>query len=141
LIPKLTTLGGLSRIRAGSLGAGAVILRDTEAVAPPVPSGLGLWSHQQEGVRFAINRLRTSRGAMFGGERLPAADVWDVDQIRAIPFAHTHSVMSNFRTEGAQGCTRSRHTLLRSEPTRPALAMSGPLACAALSWSDQRCGP
>ena len=42
------------------------VLRDTEAMAPPVPSGLKLLPHQQEGVRFAINRLRTNRGAMFG---------------------------------------------------------------------------
>ena len=42
------------------------VSRDTEAVAPPVPSGLRLLLHQEEGVRFAINRLRTNRGAMFG---------------------------------------------------------------------------
>ena len=41
-------------------------LANTEATAPPVPSGLKLFPHQQEGVRFAINRLRTNRGAMFG---------------------------------------------------------------------------
>jgi len=40
--------------------------RDTEAMAPPVPSGLKLFPHQQEGVRFAIDRLLTNRGAMFG---------------------------------------------------------------------------
>ena len=42
------------------------VLRNTEAMAPPVPSGLKLFPHQQEGVRFAIDRLRTNRGAMFG---------------------------------------------------------------------------
>ena len=31
-----------------------------------MPSGLKLFPHQQEGIRFAINRLRTNRGAMFG---------------------------------------------------------------------------
>jgi SWI/SNF-related matrix-associated actin-dependent regulator 1 of chromatin subfamily A len=42
------------------------VLRDTEAMAPPVPSRLELFPHQQEGFRFAINRLRANRGAMFG---------------------------------------------------------------------------
>ena len=37
-----------------------------EATAEPVPSGLRLFPHQQEGIRFAVNRLRTNRGAMFG---------------------------------------------------------------------------
>ena len=36
------------------------------AMALPVPSGLTLFPHQQEGIRFAINRLRTNRGTMFG---------------------------------------------------------------------------
>jgi SNF2 family DNA or RNA helicase len=35
-------------------------------MALPVPSGLRLLPHQQEGIRFALNRLRTNRGAMFG---------------------------------------------------------------------------
>ena len=35
-------------------------------MALPVPPGLRLLPHQQEGIRFAINRLRTNRGAMFG---------------------------------------------------------------------------
>ena len=42
------------------------VSRDTEAMAPLGPSGLRLLPHQQDGVRFAINRLRTNRGAMFG---------------------------------------------------------------------------
>jgi superfamily II DNA or RNA helicase len=42
------------------------VLRDTEAMAPPVPSGLELYPYQQEGFRFAINRLRANRGAMLG---------------------------------------------------------------------------
>ena len=37
-----------------------------EATAEPVPSGLRLLPHQQEGIRFALNRLRNHRGAMFG---------------------------------------------------------------------------
>ena len=37
-----------------------------EATAEPVPSGLELFPHQEEGIRFAINRLRTNRSAMFG---------------------------------------------------------------------------
>ena len=41
-------------------------LTNNEATAEPVPPGLKLFPHQEEGVRFAINRLRTSRGAMFG---------------------------------------------------------------------------
>ena len=32
----------------------------------PVPSGLTLLPHQQEGIEFALNRLRANRGAMFG---------------------------------------------------------------------------
>ena len=43
-----------------------IVSRDPEAMAPPVPSGLRLLPHQQEGIRFAVNRLRTNRGAMFG---------------------------------------------------------------------------
>ena len=35
-------------------------------MTPPVPSGLTLLPHQQEGIGFALNRLRTNRGAMFG---------------------------------------------------------------------------
>jgi hypothetical protein len=37
-----------------------------KAMSLPVPPGLRLLPHQQEGIRFAINRLRTSHGAMFG---------------------------------------------------------------------------
>jgi SWI/SNF-related matrix-associated actin-dependent regulator of chromatin subfamily A-like protein 1 len=42
------------------------VLRNTEAMAPPAPSGLELLPHQQEAVRFAVDRLRSNRGAMFG---------------------------------------------------------------------------
>ena len=35
-------------------------------MALPVPSGPMLLPHQQEGIGFALNRLRTNRGAMFG---------------------------------------------------------------------------
>jgi SNF2 family DNA or RNA helicase len=35
-------------------------------MALPVPSGLTLLPHQEEGVSFALNRLQTNRGAMFG---------------------------------------------------------------------------
>ena len=51
-----------------SLGAAAMTARLTNhnATAEPVPSGLELFPHQQDGVRFAINRLRANRGAMFG---------------------------------------------------------------------------
>ena len=44
----------------------ARLTNNEEATAEPVPPGLRLWPHQQEGIRFAINRLRTNRGAMFG---------------------------------------------------------------------------
>ena len=59
---------GDRRLREGSLGAGAMTARLTnnKAMAEPVPPGLRLLPHQQEGIRFAINRLRTNRGAMFG---------------------------------------------------------------------------
>ena len=35
-------------------------------LAVPVPSGLHFLPHQREGITFAVNRLRTHRGAMFG---------------------------------------------------------------------------
>ena len=44
----------------------ARLTNNEEATAEPVPPGLRLKPHQQEGIRFAINRLRTNRGAMFG---------------------------------------------------------------------------
>ena len=44
----------------------ARLTNNEEATAEPVPPGLRLLPHQQEGIRFAINRLRTNRGAMFG---------------------------------------------------------------------------
>ncbi|MFZ2081511.1 MAG: SNF2-related protein [Xanthobacteraceae bacterium] len=43
-----------------------VSLTNGKAMALPVPPGLRLLPHQQEGIRFAINRLRANRGAMFG---------------------------------------------------------------------------
>jgi SWI/SNF-related matrix-associated actin-dependent regulator of chromatin subfamily A-like protein 1 len=39
---------------------------NAELMALPVPSGLTLLPHQQEGIGFALNRLRTNRAAMFG---------------------------------------------------------------------------
>ena len=42
----------------------ARLTNNEEGTAEPVPPGL--YPHQQEGIRFAINRLRTNRGAMFG---------------------------------------------------------------------------
>ncbi|MFZ2082377.1 MAG: DEAD/DEAH box helicase [Xanthobacteraceae bacterium] len=44
----------------------ASLTNNKEATAERVPPGLRLLPHQQEGIRFAINRLRTNRGAMFG---------------------------------------------------------------------------
>jgi hypothetical protein len=44
----------------------APLTNNGEAMALPVPPGLTLLPHQQEGIGFAINRLRTNRGAMFG---------------------------------------------------------------------------
>ncbi len=44
----------------------ASLNNDDQAIAKLVPPGLRLLPHQQEGIRFAINRLRTNRGAMFG---------------------------------------------------------------------------
>jgi SNF2 family DNA or RNA helicase len=43
-----------------------VSLTTGKAMALPVPPGLRLLPHQQEGIRFATRRLRTNRGAMFG---------------------------------------------------------------------------
>jgi SNF2 family DNA or RNA helicase len=37
-----------------------------KSMALPVPSGLKLFPHQEEGVAFALARLRTNRGVMFG---------------------------------------------------------------------------
>jgi SNF2 family DNA or RNA helicase len=42
------------------------LTNNEEATAESVPPGLTLLPHQQEGIRFAINRLGTNRGAMFG---------------------------------------------------------------------------
>jgi hypothetical protein len=42
----------------------ARLTNNEEATAEPVPPGLKPLPHQQEGIRFAINRLRTNRGAM-----------------------------------------------------------------------------
>ena len=44
----------------------ARLANDEEATAEPVPSRLRLLPHQLEGIRFALNRLRNHRGAMFG---------------------------------------------------------------------------
>jgi SNF2 family DNA or RNA helicase len=43
-----------------------VSLTNGKAMALPVPPGLRLLPHQYEGICFAINRLRTNRGSMFG---------------------------------------------------------------------------
>ena len=42
------------------------LTNNEEPTAAPTPPGRTLLSHQQEGIRFAVNRLRTNRGAMFG---------------------------------------------------------------------------
>src|SRR5262245_11167422 len=39
---------------------------NNNATTAPVPPGLELLLHQEEGVQFAINRLQTHRGVMFG---------------------------------------------------------------------------
>ena len=45
-------------------------MTDTSTGSPevvlPVPPGLHLHPHQREGIAFAVNRLRTHRGVMFG---------------------------------------------------------------------------
>ncbi len=41
-------------------------ITNEETAAAAVPAGLTLLPHQQEGISFAINRLRTNRGAMVG---------------------------------------------------------------------------
>ena len=41
-------------------------LTNDKALTLPVPPGLRLLPHQEDGIRFAINRLRTNRGSMFG---------------------------------------------------------------------------
>jgi hypothetical protein len=43
----------------------ARLINSDEALPAPVPSGLRLLPHQQEGIRFALNRLQTNRGMMF----------------------------------------------------------------------------
>ena len=42
------------------------LTNNEDATAEPVPLGLRLLPHQQEGIHFAINRLQANRGAMFG---------------------------------------------------------------------------
>jgi SWI/SNF-related matrix-associated actin-dependent regulator 1 of chromatin subfamily A len=42
------------------------LTNNDEALAVPVPPGLDLFWYQQDGIRFALNRLRTNRAAMFG---------------------------------------------------------------------------
>jgi SWI/SNF-related matrix-associated actin-dependent regulator of chromatin subfamily A-like protein 1 len=44
----------------------ACLTDDEGATAKPVLSGPKLFRHQQEGIRFALNRLRNHRAAMFG---------------------------------------------------------------------------
>jgi hypothetical protein len=41
-------------------------IRGSAEVALPVPPGLHLHPHQRDGIAFAVNRLRTHRGVMFG---------------------------------------------------------------------------
>ena len=42
------------------------LTNNEQATAEPVPPGLRLLPHQQEGIAFATSRLRTNRGAMLG---------------------------------------------------------------------------
>jgi SWI/SNF-related matrix-associated actin-dependent regulator 1 of chromatin subfamily A len=44
----------------------ARLISNEKSTAEPVPAGLKLLPHQQEGISFAVNRLRSNRGAMFG---------------------------------------------------------------------------
>jgi SWI/SNF-related matrix-associated actin-dependent regulator 1 of chromatin subfamily A len=44
----------------------APLTNDESTPALPVPPRLMLQPHQEEGIRFAVNRLRTNRAAMFG---------------------------------------------------------------------------
>jgi SNF2 family DNA or RNA helicase len=41
-------------------------LTNDKALTLPVPPGVRLLPHQEDGIRFALNRLQTGRGAMFG---------------------------------------------------------------------------
>src|SRR5580704_6950477 len=73
-------------------------------VALPVPSGLHLHPHQREGIAFAVNRLRTHRGAMFGdvmgvGKTIEAIGTANVLGPRRIMVACLASVLSTWWRE------------------------------------------
>jgi SWI/SNF-related matrix-associated actin-dependent regulator 1 of chromatin subfamily A len=69
-----------------------------------VPSGLILLPHQQEGIRFALNRLRANRGAMFGdvmgvGKTIEAIGTANAMAPRRILVVCPASVLFTWRRE------------------------------------------
>jgi SWI/SNF-related matrix-associated actin-dependent regulator of chromatin subfamily A-like protein 1 len=70
----------------------------------PVPSGLALLPHQQDGIRFAIDRLQTNRGAMFGdvmglGKTIEAIGTANAMGPRRILMVCPASVLLTWRRE------------------------------------------
>jgi SWI/SNF-related matrix-associated actin-dependent regulator of chromatin subfamily A-like protein 1 len=73
-------------------------------VVMPVPAGLHLHPHQREGIAFAVNRLRTHRGVLFGdvmgvGKTIEAIGTANVLGPRRILVACPASVLRNWRRE------------------------------------------
>lgn len=81
------------------------MLHDNNKPGPwPTPPGLALLAHQQDGVAFAISRLRTNRGAMFGdvmglGKTIEAIVTANVLGPRRILVVCPASVLLTWRRE------------------------------------------
>ena len=70
----------------------------------PVPSGLAYYPHQLEGIGFAVNRLRTNRGAMFGdvmglGKTIQAIGTANAISPRRVLVVCPASVLLTWRRE------------------------------------------
>ena len=75
-----------------------------EAKPTPVPSGLRLLPHQQEGIRFALKRLQTNRGVLFGdvmglGKTIEAIVTANAIDPRRILIVCPASVLLTWRRE------------------------------------------
>jgi SNF2 family DNA or RNA helicase len=82
----------------------APLSNNDEAPALPLPLSLTLLPHQRAGIRFAVNRLRTHRGAMFGdvmglGKTIEAIVTANVIGPRRILVVCPASVLLTWRRE------------------------------------------
>ncbi len=82
----------------------AALTDNDEAMAAPVPPGLTLLPHQQHGIGFALNRLRTNRGAMVGdvmglGKTIEAIGTANAMDARRILVVCPASVLFTWRRE------------------------------------------